>query len=218
MNGLVIETSTERGLAFLGNSTEVLQFRQFAKGLAASRQLLPAVESLLADAGLDVRDLDWIAVGLGPGSYTGMRVAASAAQALALAAGVPLVGLSSLSGFVPEGDGAFASIVDARSGGAYLFLGERRESEIVRQADAALVPWPQVLETLGAVRHLVTPNVDILKGRLPEFMETEWVWEERAPDAEHLLAEAQALFASGKTLSPRKLDLAYLRKTEAEGG
>lgn len=63
---------------------------------------LTRIEALLADAGLRLRDLDRIAVGLGPGSFTGVRIAVAYAKSLAYGSGVPLVGISSYDSLEPE--------------------------------------------------------------------------------------------------------------------
>ena len=63
---------------------------------------LARIEALLDDAGLRLRDLDRIAVGLGPGSFTGVRIAVAYAKSLAYGSGVPLVGISSYDALEPE--------------------------------------------------------------------------------------------------------------------
>jgi len=64
---------------------------------------LGRIEDLLAEAGLRLCDLDRIAVGLGPGSFTGVRIAVAYAKSLAYGSGVPLVGVSSYDALEPEG-------------------------------------------------------------------------------------------------------------------
>jgi tRNA threonylcarbamoyl adenosine modification protein YeaZ len=63
---------------------------------------LGRIEDLLARAGLRLRDLDRIAVGTGPGSFTGLRIAVSYAKALAYGSAIPLVGVSSYDALEPE--------------------------------------------------------------------------------------------------------------------
>ena len=65
---------------------------------------LGRIEDLLGEAGLRLRDLDRIAVGLGPGSFTGVRIAVAYAKSLAYGSGVPLVGISSYDALEPDGD------------------------------------------------------------------------------------------------------------------
>jgi tRNA threonylcarbamoyladenosine biosynthesis protein TsaB len=64
---------------------------------------LARIEELLDGAGLRLRDLDRIAVGLGPGSFTGVRIAVAYAKSLAYGSGVPLVGISSYDALEPDG-------------------------------------------------------------------------------------------------------------------
>lgn len=63
---------------------------------------LTRIESLLEGAGLRLRDLDRIAVGVGPGSFTGVRIAVAFAKSLAYGSGVPLVGISSYDALEPD--------------------------------------------------------------------------------------------------------------------
>ncbi|OHD55775.1 MAG: tRNA (adenosine(37)-N6)-threonylcarbamoyltransferase complex dimerization subunit type 1 TsaB [Spirochaetes bacterium GWF1_51_8] len=63
---------------------------------SSEERLMDRVGAALAEAGLNIRDIDLIAAGVGPGSFTGIRIGISAARALAWAAEKPLVGISSL--------------------------------------------------------------------------------------------------------------------------
>lgn len=95
MKLLAFDTSTERlavGLVAGG----VARTRNEAGGALASTALLPAVQALMAEAGLRFADLDAIAFGGGPGAFTGLRTACSVAQGLGLGAGRPLLALDSL--------------------------------------------------------------------------------------------------------------------------
>jgi tRNA threonylcarbamoyladenosine biosynthesis protein TsaB len=90
-------------------------------GRGHAERLMPMVESLMRDAGLAPRDLTRVAVTIGPGSFTGIRVGLSAARGLALALGIPAVGVSTLAGLaasVPAG--RTAAVVDARRGELYV--------------------------------------------------------------------------------------------------
>ncbi|MEL7447694.1 MAG: tRNA (adenosine(37)-N6)-threonylcarbamoyltransferase complex dimerization subunit type 1 TsaB [Pseudomonadota bacterium] len=104
MKILAVETTQACSVALLDG--DEVSSREDASPRAATRQVLPMVESLLGDAGLAVADLDALAFGRGPGGFTGLRIAAGVVQGLAFGGGLPVVPVSSLATFA---QGAFAS-------------------------------------------------------------------------------------------------------------
>ncbi len=79
------------------NISEKITSRVSAAPRQHARQLLPMIEALLAEQGLRARDLDAIALVIGPGSFTGLRIGAGVAQGLSFATGVPVLCISSLA-------------------------------------------------------------------------------------------------------------------------
>lgn len=122
-----------------------------------ARLLLPMVDELLAEAGLALRALDGIAFGRGPGSFTGLRIAAAVTQGLAAGAGLPVLPVSSLRALAeqarrraPEGglqDGSLLACMDARMGEVYWGAFAPDVREAVEQ-----VGPPGALEAAGLPR------------------------------------------------------------------
>jgi tRNA threonylcarbamoyladenosine biosynthesis protein TsaB len=84
-------------------------------------QLLALATRLLGDAGLAFGDLGRIAVGTGPGTFTGLRIGVATARALAQATGAELAGISTLAALArPAGDGRVLAVLDARRGEAFV--------------------------------------------------------------------------------------------------
>jgi tRNA threonylcarbamoyladenosine biosynthesis protein TsaB len=108
------------------------------------QQLLTLAHELLAEAGLAFSDVERIAVGLGPGTFTGLRIGVSTARALAQASGAELVGVSTLEALAveaqheaPAGAGVLA-VVDARRG--EVFVAGWRDGEQVLGPQALSPP------------------------------------------------------------------------------
>jgi tRNA threonylcarbamoyladenosine biosynthesis protein TsaB len=93
---VAIETSGLRGSLALFSDGVCLSESVFEEGLVHGRELTARLEETLAREGLKARALEGIAVGVGPGSYTGIRVGVTAAKSLAFALRIPLVAESSL--------------------------------------------------------------------------------------------------------------------------
>ena len=87
---LALDTSTSQGGVAVLEGERVLSRIVWSREKSHSEFLTPNIETCLRDAGLEVRALDRIAVGRGPGSFTGIRVAINAARALAYALSKPV--------------------------------------------------------------------------------------------------------------------------------
>ncbi len=95
---LAIETSGPDGGVAIVCDDEVLGEVFLSSKETYSRRLLSAISYLLKGLGLELRELSAIAVSLGPGSFTGLRIGLATAKGLCLGAGVPLIGIGSLEG------------------------------------------------------------------------------------------------------------------------
>ena len=214
---LFIDTSTERGLVAAGNTRNLSFVKELPFGLHQSKHLIPILQEALLIEGFF--PLGAIGVAVGPGSYTGIRVGAAIAQALAYSWKIPLVGIPSTESFIPNtNDGNFAVLFDARIGGVYIQIGEMKQGKPSFQSPPRLASIEEAGTLLKDVSHVVTPFAKQLVERLKHFdPENRWTWEERAPSAEISLSHLENEISEGKIIvPPERLELLYLRATEAE--
>jgi tRNA threonylcarbamoyladenosine biosynthesis protein TsaB len=116
-------------------------------------RLMPLAVELLSRAGIDWADVERIAVGVGPGTFTGLRIGIATARALAQARGIPLVGVSTLQSLAlgpPAADGTVLAVIDARRGEA--FAAAWRSGAVMGAAEQVLLHERVVgPEALGAL-------------------------------------------------------------------
>ncbi len=147
--------------------------------LASSRIAKPEelpLDRALHDAGITLSRLDGLAVAVGPGSFTGLRIGLSTAKGLAVAAGKPLVGVSTLEAMawtLPFCAYAVCPILDARKGEIYSALFRHEGERLIRLVeDAALLPdslVSQIRERTVFLGDGLVVYGDLLKTRLKEL-------------------------------------------------
>jgi len=123
---LALDTSSACCSVALADGEAGVQ-RSVATARDHARLLLPMIDEVLAEAGIGLRALDGIAFGCGPGSFTGLRIAAAVTQGLAAGAGLPVLPVSSLRALAeqaratgqPVAGGWLLACMDARMGEVY---------------------------------------------------------------------------------------------------
>ncbi|MGA0585848.1 tRNA (adenosine(37)-N6)-threonylcarbamoyltransferase complex dimerization subunit type 1 TsaB [Dyella sp. KRB-257] len=219
MNLLAIETSTESCSVALVHGEEVIARSELAPRRHAEL-VLPMADALLAEAGIGRHALDAVAVGRGPGAFTGVRLGVSLAQGMALALDVPVVTVSSLAALALEApdddsDAAILAVIDARMGELYVACYRRDglcglialDDERVVTAESLLLPpsdawhvvgsgWATYAEVLG----------ERLAGRVVRSAHGD-----RFPQAAHVASLAVRECAAGRAQAPELALPVYLR-------
>jgi tRNA threonylcarbamoyl adenosine modification protein YeaZ len=210
---LAIDTALEACAAgIIETPDRVLAQESVAMARGHAEALMPLLARVMQQAGLKFFDLDRIAVTVGPGSFTGLRVGIAAARGIALAAGKPAVGVSTLAGLAAPYWGAgetrpVAVAVDARHGRVYFeAFGPR----------ARILVTPRLVAVADAVRAangaavLVGSGAGLLAEAWPERIPLPSVETLRAP---HIAAIARLGAAADATHAlPKPL---YLRRPDA---
>jgi len=172
---LGIETSTKQGGAALLSEEGLLGEAFLDIAITHSERLFPLIDHLLASAGQSLGEVDGIAVAIGPGSFTGLRIGLGTAKGLALATGRPLVGIPTLEAMawnLPFCRHPICPILDARKKEIYCAL-FRFEAEHLRRLmeDVALTPQAlaeRIEEPTVFLGDGVKVYGDLLAGRLKE--------------------------------------------------
>lgn len=96
MNILYIETATDVCSVALSKGDQIVGLKEEAGGNNHAKHLLPFVDEVLKQAGVTMSEINGVAVSIGPGSYTGLRIGVSTAKGIAYTAGIPVMAISTL--------------------------------------------------------------------------------------------------------------------------
>jgi len=212
MFSLLLESCTERSFVALVEDDHCLYMAGLPFGLHNSRYLLPKVEEGFETLGKRPNDLDFITVGVGPGSYTGIRVGATVAKSMSYACQIPLIGVGSLEGFIPDCDSSFIAMIDAKMAGTYLLKGKKEGDLISYISKPEVCSVEQLEEHLKSVDVLVGPTFDSLKKKiLSQYPDFQCEWQETAPDPIHLTNRALIKFENKEYSIDGSLEIHYMR-------
>ncbi|TDR43122.1 tRNA threonylcarbamoyladenosine biosynthesis protein TsaB [Tahibacter aquaticus] len=215
MNLLAIETSTEACSVALHHAGAVIARSEIAPRRHAEL-VLPMAEALLAEAGIRRRQLDAIAVGRGPGAFTGVRLAVSIAQGMALGLDLPVIPISSLAALAldaPDNGAAILAVIDARMGEVYAASYRHDAGGGLIALDEERVCPPERLQLQAQAAWNIIGSGWASYGRVLAEQLPAPVWSDgaRYPQAQAVAVLAAAEFAAGRVLPPEQALPLYLR-------
>lgn len=218
MKLLAFETATEACSVALYLDGEVRERFEIAPRRHAELSL-PWADALLAEAGVARSQLDAIAVGRGPGAFTGVRLAIALAQGIALALDRPVVPVSTLRALAAQGQGErILAAIDARMGEIYAAAFRRDGDDVVATGDETVIA-PTAYELPGQGNGWVgvgtgfAAEAGTLQSQLADrFARIDAVALPHASDVAKLAALA---YARGEAIASELVEPAYLRNNVA---
>ncbi|MGL4508148.1 MAG: tRNA (adenosine(37)-N6)-threonylcarbamoyltransferase complex dimerization subunit type 1 TsaB [Aeromonas sobria] len=215
---LAVDTATEAcSAALLVGDTLFSRWEEAPRD--HTRKILPMVQAVLDDAGITLSDLDAIAFGRGPGSFTGVRIGISVAQGLAFGVGVPLIGISTLAAMAQGAyriDGAeqVLTAIDARMNEVYFGRYELIDGRMQLVGDEVVSDPAALVDARGKQAGPVTcvgtgfeTYGETLSGLADELA----VSQVRFPAAEDMLPLARAAWLAGEAVPVEQATPVYLR-------
>ena len=195
-----------------------MQFRHEAVTAGASRLLLPWIESLLSDAKASLNDLDAIAVGIGPGAFTGVRLGVAAVQGLAVSQNIPVVPVCSLDAIAAQllDSAVFKSsqpqrlmiAIDARMEEVYWASYDIEDNRLPKRIGDIHLTKPEDVN-LDGVQLLAGSALNAYSQRLPQF--TGSIDPDVSISALGILKCAQQSLHDGVQCEVRQLEPLYVR-------
>jgi tRNA threonylcarbamoyladenosine biosynthesis protein TsaB len=221
MKLLAVESATLSGGAAILDGDRVLGEITLNIAITHSERLLAAVDRLLADCGLAPADLEGLAVSVGPGSFTGLRVGLATVKGLAMALDLPIAPvptLDALAARLPFADAPVCPILDARKNEVYLSLYRWRGGRMCREREYLALPPELAVAELTAPVILLGDGIEACRpwfGGQGDGIRVAPV-AQRLPAAATVAALGHAMLAAGGGVGAETLVPLYLRPSEAE--
>lgn len=220
---LAIDNSTMYGNVALTSPDGLLAEHTLLSRLTHSKRLLSSLANMLQESDLDWHQLDALAVCLGPGSFTGLRIGLSTVKGIAMATGLPLIGISSLDGLAHQLSFArhqICTILDARKHEIYAaFYASSPSGAVERTSDYLVMPPDQLAGQIDQPTIFVGDGVNIYGDFLKEALGAKALF---AP--EHIIFPRAATigklalghYDNQQFLDPASAVPLYIRASEAE--
>lgn len=190
-----------------------------------SQTLLPMVDELVNNIGLDLGELDAVGVSKGPGSFTGLRIGSATAKGLSQALGIPIVPVSTLEGLAANlfgTEGVICPMMDARRKQVYTGIYRYEENRLLTLKKPSAVPVEELIDDLNQLNEPVIflgDGVPVYESELSEKMTASYriapphLNRQRAGAVGTLAIQ---YFKEGKIESSKDHKPEYLRKSQAE--
>ena len=195
---LLIETATDVCSVAVSEGNEILSSGHITEARSQASQLAPLIQDTVSRAGMRIQDLAAVAVSSGPGSYTGLRVGVSTAKGICFGAGIPLIGIETLTAIAygairtgavqedPEGP-----MIDARRMEVYTALYES-SAQRISDTEAVVLAPDTFSGTLAEYRRAVFTGDGAAKyeSMIPEQFRDRCIFLPSRPEAEDFPAYA----------------------------
>lgn len=222
MKVLALDTASTTGSVALMDGSRLIAETLLNVRATHSERLLDQVQQVLRAGELKLSDLDLLAVVRGPGSFTGLRIGLATAKGLAQAAGLPLVGVSSLQLLamnLPLSAMPVCAFLDARKQEVYTGLFQWRGNRPVALEPERVLPPRQALESLPEEVALVGDAVALYRPLIDEILGSRAQLPadcHHQPRAAAAAALAVAEYTADGCFDPARLSPVYIRPSDAE--
>ena len=219
---LGIETATNTGSVALVREKETISISPPQIVKTHSQSLLKSINDLLTDAKLSIKDVNGVAISIGPGSFTGLRIGLSVAKSIAYSTGCDIIGVSTLKAFAlrhTNHKGLVAPLIDARRNEIYGALFEVLGDAVHRKTNDMICEVSEFIRLIGEPVTFAGSGALKFKNAIVEELREKALF--ATPDLQFPSAETVAHLGLKKILTGNKDDVktltpVYIRKSDAE--
>lgn len=206
MKLLAIETSSKRFSLATAEDEKILKTRDLVLDKVLSDSIIPSIQKILKDSHWTLDEIDVLIVGLGPGSFTSLRVGLSTVKGLAFAANKPVIGIPSLDAVAfaaGKTDSQICVISDAKRNMVYAAIYAKKAGTLKRTGEFLLTPILNLLDKIKTPTIFAGDGLEIYRKDIEKYFS--------------LKADAQEIsFASDKVMFPEAKYLIPLAQKDIE--
>ncbi len=225
MKLLAIDSSTMVATVALATEDGIVAEYTVNNKRTHSQTLLPMIDVIVSNIGWDIKDIDYIAVTNGPGSFTGLRIGAATAKGLADALGKKIVPVPSLEALAMNGvmyDGLIVPIMDARRDNVFTGIYKADKGTIYIEETQMAISIYDLMDKLnekGMKVLFVGDGIKAYKDKIDEGMKVPYEYAPitmREQKASSVVECAFRMIKEDRCVEGSRFELDYLRKSQAE--
>jgi tRNA threonylcarbamoyladenosine biosynthesis protein TsaB len=219
---LGIETATMTGgVALLDEKRLISEYTLNVRTTHTAR-LMPALDQILKDSSVDKSEIDGVAISMGPGSFTGLRIGLATAKGLALGLDIPLLGVPTLDALarnIPFARYQICPVLDAKKKEVYTSLFRYEDDSLVRLAPYQVIPPIDLVNQIHEKTIFVGDAVDVYRGFISERLGDHALFapdSQRLPRAAIVAGMGLVKLKAGECLDAMSAEPIYIRPSDAE--
>ncbi len=221
MKLLAIDTSTLNLSLAVSSDEKILRYRNYPLGRVLSSAIIPSIKTILKMSDIPLDSLDGFAIGLGPGSFTGLRVGLATVKALAFAMKKPMVGVSSLDVLalsVREDNISVCSICDAKRNLLFACVYEKQGMALKKITQYLLTDIDNLLAKIKKPVVFVGDGISLYKDKLEKSQKVLRLEKKRyaRPQAKYIIPLIRERFRTKNFESINKIIPLYLHPEDCQ--
>ena len=174
MKILGIDTSSKFLSIAVSEDKNIIKEESYLLDRQHSSQLVPKIKELIKKSRLSIKKIDGFVVGIGPGSFTGLRIGVSTVKGFGIALGKPCIGVASIDAIACNADSASCNeivpVIDAKRGQVYAAIYRKKGNQIIRISEYLLLPIDELMKTIKGSPVFLGDGVSLYKDKIENYM------------------------------------------------
>jgi tRNA threonylcarbamoyladenosine biosynthesis protein TsaB len=212
---LGIDTSSKFLSIALAEDSDIIKEESFLLDRTHSSELVPKIKELLKKSRVAIKKIDGFVIGLGPGSFTGLRIGVSAVKGFGIASGKPCVGIASIDAIAcnaMDEDAIIVPVIDAKRNQVYSAIYRKEGSLVIKESEYLLLPIEKLMKNIKGEAVFLGDGLSLYRDKIKSLNREAIFLEEKCwyPAAGNLIKLGLSKIGKAKKPNLAKLVPLYL--------